>query len=150
MTAPVDVTAVCETLYTWAQAVDTRDWTLLTSTLCAEFEYDYSSHRPGAAGSTTAVEWVAHARQRFATMTTTEHSMSNPRVLVDGDSAQCRMYVVAWHLAEVDGREEWCTIGGEYRNALLRRDGRWRISRLLLDRRWTIGNAAVLDLQVGS
>lgn len=146
MTAPNDSDEVVRALYTWAVGVDTRDWPLLTSVLCPEFEYDYSSHRPGSVGRISAQDWVANARRRFSTMQATQHSMTNPRVTVDGDHATCRMYVTAWHIAEVEGIQDWCTIGGEYTNELRRTDGRWLISVLRLDRRWTVGNPAVLDL----
>lgn len=141
-----DETDVATTLYTWAQGVDTRDWDLLADVLCPQMEYDYSSHRPGSAGPIAAADWIAHARKRFSTMQATQHSMTNPRVTVDGDRAECRMYVTAQHVALVDGRTDWCTIGGEYRNELVRVDGRWRISLLRLDRRWTTGNPDVLNL----
>jgi hypothetical protein len=141
-----DAGDVARTLYLWAQGVDTRDWALLTSVLCPEFEWDYGSHRPGSAGRIAAVDWVEHARKRFETMHATQHSMTNPRVMIEGNSATCRMYVTAWHVADVDGVQDWCTIGGEYRHELQRTDGRWLISLLRLDRRWTVGNPAVLDL----
>ncbi|GAB2460303.1 nuclear transport factor 2 family protein [Jatrophihabitans fulvus] len=143
MTDFEDVTGA---LYLWAQGVDTRDWPLVASVLLDEFEYDYSSHRPDSKGPTTSAAWIEHASKRFATMRATQHSMSNPRVEFDGDRATCRMYVTAWHVADVDGREEFCTIGGEYQDELVRVDGRWRIALLKLDRRWTVGNPAVLNL----
>lgn len=137
---------IARTLYLWAQGVDTHDWALLTSVLCPEFDYDYTSHRSASAGRVAAIDWVDHARKRFETMRATQHSMTNPRVAVDGDRATCRMYVTAWHVADVDGVQDWCTIGGEYRNELQRIDAHWLISLLRLDRRWTAGNPAVLDL----
>ena len=142
----IDNEAVRETLYTFAQGVDSRDWSLLQGVFLETFEYDYSSHRAGSEGQIDAVDWVAHARKRFETMIATQHTMTNPRVTLEGDTAICRMYVEAWHLAELDDGEDWCTIGGEYINHLLRGpDRRWRISRLCLNRRWTIGNPAVLN-----
>jgi SnoaL-like domain len=141
-----DVASVPGTLYAFAQGIDTRDWDLLVSQFADPFELDYSSHRPGSIGTVTPSEWVARARQRFETMKATQHSMTNPRVLIDGDTARCRMYIEAWHVAEIEGATEWCTIGGEYHNQLVRADGRWVISHLELERRWTIGNPAVLDL----
>jgi hypothetical protein len=141
-----DVSGVCATLYAFAQGIDTRDWPLLESVFTNPFEYDYTSHRPDAAGVLKPMEWVAARRRRFATMQATQHSMTNPRVVIDGDRAQCRMYVEAWHLAEIDGSVEWCTIGGEYHDELVKFGDRWLISRLRLDRRWTVGNPAVLDL----
>jgi len=67
-------------------------------------------------------------------------------VEVTGDSARCRMYAEAWHVADIDGATEWCTIGGEYHDQLVKVERRWLISHLELERRWTIGNPAVLDL----
>lgn len=140
---------VARTLYTWAQGIDSRDWPLVVSVFCAEFDYDYESHRPGSVGRVTASSWVDHARLRFATMNATQHAMTNPRVTIDGDHATCRMYITAWHVADVDGVQDWCTIGGEYHNELVRRDRRWLISVLRLDQRWTVGNPAVLNLPTG-
>lgn len=149
MTATAEETlAVCATLYEFARGIDTRDWTLLESVFVPDMHYDYSSHRPGAEGPIAAADWVAARRKRFTTMAATQHTMTNPSVEVEGDRARCRMYVEAWHVAEVDGHEQWCTIGGEYRNDLVRVEGRWLISVLRLDRRWTVGNPAVLDLPV--
>jgi hypothetical protein len=144
-----DSAAVCAVLYDFAQGIDTRDWELLTSVFTDPFEYDYTSHRAGSAGVLTPAEWVAARRLRFGTMKATQHSMTNPRVVVEGDRARCRMYVEAFHLADVGGVDEWCTIGGEYHDDLIRTSRGWRISKLRLERRWTIGNPAVLDLPTG-
>jgi hypothetical protein len=143
-----DIAAVAATLYAFAQGIDTRDWELLERQFSSPFELDYSSHRAGATGTMTPGEWVGRARRRFQTMTATQHSMSNPRVTIDGDTARCRMYIEAWHIAEIGGSTDWCTIGGEYHDHLVRAGGRWLISHLELERRWTIGNPAILDLPV--
>ena len=145
-----DAAAVCATLYTFAQGIDTRDWALLESVFTDPFAYDYTSHRPDAHGVLTPAAWVAARRLRFGTMKATQHSMTNPRVVVDGDTARCRMYVEAWHVADVDGAETWCTIGGEYHDELVRTPEGWRISTLRLERRWTVGDPAVLDLPTGA
>lgn len=146
---PTDGAAVCATLYGFAQGIDTRDWDLLTSVFTDPFEFDYTSHRPGSRGVVTPAQWVAARRLRFGTMKATQHTMTNPRVVVDGDTARCRMYVEAWHVAEVGGVDDWCTIGGEYHDGLVRTPLGWRISKLQLERRWTVGNPAVLDLPTG-
>jgi len=145
----LDERQVCGVLYRFAQGVDTRDWDLLQSVFAPEFTYDYTSHRPGSEGTQTREAWTAHARLRFETMTATQHSMTNPRVVLDGEEAEVRMYVEAWHVASVDGHEDWCTIGGEYHNRLRRTSDGWEIIRLRLERRWTVGNPAVLDLPTG-
>lgn len=141
-----DHRAVCRTLYEFAQGIDTRDWALFESVFLPEFHFDYSTHRAGAEGPMTATRWAAACRRRFDTMQATQHTMTNPRVDIDADTARCRMYVEAWHLADIDGSPEWCTIGGEYIDTLVRSGDRWLIADLRLDQRWRVGNADVLEL----
>jgi SnoaL-like domain len=146
MASKTDHDRIVETLYRFAQGIDTRDWQLLESVFTDPFEYDYTSHRPASAGVIQPGEWVDQRRRRFQTMTATQHTMTNPRVQIAGDTARCRMYVEAWHLAEIDGTSHFCTIGGEYHDDLLRRGDQWLIAKLRLERRWTVGNPLVLDL----
>jgi hypothetical protein len=42
---------VAQTLYRFAQGIDTRDWKLLESVFTNPFEYDYTSHREGPLAS---------------------------------------------------------------------------------------------------
>lgn len=142
----LDAHEVAEVLYRFAQGIDTRDWDLHESVFASTFEFDYSSHRPGSRGQVERADWVARARRRFVTMKATQHTMTNPRVEVTGDVAAVRMYVEAWHVADVGGVEAWCTIGGEYHNRLQRIGHGWEITHLRLERRWTVGDRAVLDL----
>lgn len=146
----VGAASAAETLYRFAAAIDGRDWKLLETVFAQELELDYSSHRAGNVGTFARADWVARARLRFETMKATQHTMSNPRVEIDGDgeTALIKMYVEAWHLADIQGVEAWCTIGGEYTNRLQRADDGWEITALRLNRRWAVGDPAVLDLPV--
>lgn len=139
---------VAQTLYRFAEGIDLRDWELLRSVFTDKLTVDYTSYRGGEPIEMTADDWVAKAQRRFATMVATQHSMTNPRVEDDGDVAACRMYVEAHHVAVVDGVEEHCRIGGEYRNVLELIDGRWLVSTLQLNVRWLQGNRDVLNLPV--
>jgi hypothetical protein len=42
------------------------------------------------------------------------------------------MDVEAWHVVNLDGATDGCTIGGDYDNKLVSADGRWIISHLEL------------------
>ncbi len=149
MTDPQTRLEVCATLYRFAEGIDLREWDLLRSVLADEITVDYTSYRGGEPAVMSADEWVAKAQRRFATMTATQHSMTNPRVESDGDTATCRMYVEAHHIAVIDGQDEHCRIGGEYRDELRLIDGQWLITTLRLDVRWYQGNRDVLNLPVG-
>ncbi len=139
---------VCTTLYRFAQGIDLREWDLLRSVFAEEITVDYTSYRGGAPTVMAADDWVAKAQRRFATMTATQHSMTNPRVEGTDDQATCRMYVEAHHVAVIDDREEHCRIGGEYRDELRLIDGAWLVTTLRLDVRWYQGNRDVLNLPV--
>lgn len=149
MVDPIRDAGVCDTLYRFAQGIDLREWDTLRSVFADEITVDYTSYRGGEPTVMAADGWVAKAQRRFATMTATQHSMTNPRVAGIGDTAACRMYVEAHHVAVVDGREEHCRIGGEYRDELRLIEERWLITTLRLDVRWYQGNRDVLNLPVG-
>ena len=140
---------VCDTLYRFAQGIDLREWETLRSVFADEITVDYTSYRGGDPVVMTADDWVAKAQRRFATMTATQHSMTNPRVDGSNATATCRMYVEAHHAAVIDGQEEHCRIGGEYRDELRLNDGQWLITTLRLDVRWYQGNRNVLNLPLG-
>lgn len=137
---------VCRTLYRFAQGIDLREWDTLRSVFADEITVDYTSYRGGEPVVMSADDWVAKAQRRFATMAATLHSMTNPRVEGVGERVTCRMYVEAHHVAVIDGIEEHCRIGGEYRDELHLVDGQWLITTLRLDVRWYHGNRDVLNL----
>jgi hypothetical protein len=107
---------------------------------------DYSSYRGGGATTMAADDWVARVRRRFDTLLATSHALTNARIAVDGDTAVCETYVQAMHVAVIDQAQEWCLVGGEYRDELVRTSGGWLIRAKRLDARWTVGNPAVLNL----
>lgn len=141
--------AVAGVLYRFAEGIDLRERDVLRSVFTDEITVDYTSYRGGEPAVMAADDWVAKAQRRFVTMAATQHSMTNPRVEGVGERVTCRMYVEAHHVAVIDGREEHCRIGGEYRDELRLNDGQWLITTLRLDVRWYQGNRDVLNLPVG-
>ncbi|MCX6433915.1 MAG: nuclear transport factor 2 family protein [Actinobacteria bacterium] len=142
----LDERGVCDALYRFAEGIDLRDWGLYRSAFTDELTFDYTSHRPGSVGVVPADDWVARARRRFETLDATQHTMSNPRMTVFGDTAVCAMYVEAWHSVAVEGVDRHCTIGGRYVHDLERAGDEWRISVLRLQVRWSQGDRTILDL----
>ncbi len=143
--ALLDERGVCDALYRYAEGVDLRDWDLYRTAFADEIAFDMRSYRDGSVGTMAADDWVARARHRFATLDATSHTMTNPRVAVDGDTAICLMNVEATHVVRRDGVDVWCILGGRYRDELVRVGDTWRISVLRLEVRWTRGDRSVLD-----
>ena len=142
----VDERDVLDVVHRFAAGMDLRDWDAYRAVFTDELLLDYTSYRGGAPTVVSADDWVERVRRRFATMLATQHSLSNHRIELDGDEARCLTYVEAMHVAEIDGVEQWCLIGGQYDDLVRRTAQGWRISRKKLSVRWTIGDRRVLDL----
>ena len=136
-----DDLAVCRTLYRFARAIDTRDWTGYRAVFADEFDLDYSSYRPGSVGRMQADDWVARAAALFDGLDATQHSLTNPLVDVDGDSASISIYLVAEHVLG----DEWFTIGGYYEDHLVRTNDSWLITGKKLVVTWTRGDRGILE-----
>ena len=146
--ALLDERDILDTVHRFAAGMDLRDWDAYRAVFTDEIVIDYTRYRGGEPMTVAADAWVARVCSRFSTMLATSHALTNHRIEIDadGDGALCRTYVEAMHVALVDGVEEWCVIGGEYRDRLVRTADGWRIALKLLDVRWTIGNRVILDL----
>ena len=59
-----DTEAVCDTLYRFAEGLDLRDWELYRSVFTDEIEIDYTSHRPGSAGTMRRRLWRTDGASR--------------------------------------------------------------------------------------
>ncbi len=143
-----DRLAVVETVYGYAWGVDRRDWVGYRSILADEVRMDFSSWNGQPAATYRADEWVAHLQPLFRGLDASQHSMTNPRVRLDGDRAECDMYVVADHVLG----DRIFTVGGYYNDTLVRRGGRWLLSGITLTTEWQRGDRGLMDeaRQLGS
>ena len=142
MIEPVDELAVRRTLYRFARAIDTRDWAAYRAVFTDEIDLDYSSYRPGSVGRMRADEWVGRGVALFEGLDATQHSLTNPLVDVDGDSAAITVYLVAEHVLG----DHWFTIGGYYQDRLVRAGDGWLITGKKLVVTWTRGDRGILEL----
>lgn len=141
-----DRTEICETVYTYATGIDTRDWTLYRSIFTDEIDLDFSSYDGNPPQRLPADAWVAAIRPLFTGLDATQHVMTNPRVTIEGDAATCVMYMKAEHFLQNDRGDDWFTIGGYYTDRLVRTPGGWRISAVRLTVFWSRGNRHVMTL----
>ena len=130
----------------FATGIDLRDWALYRSAFTDEITFDYTTYRSGSHGTVRADDWVERGRRRFEALDATQHTLSSALVTTDGVAGTCSIQVNAWHVVEVDGRAEECTIVGRYLNDMQRVDDQWRIRVVRLQVRWISGNRAILDL----
>lgn len=141
-----DHEAITRQVYKYAYGIDGQDWDLYRSIFAHEVAVDFSSYSGGKPGMMTIDEWLARLKPLFAGLDGTQHSMSNPLVDVDGDTARCRMYVRAAHFLN-DWPEPEFTIGGYYDDELERTGDGWRITAVKLVVWWRRGDA---DLMVAA
>lgn len=142
----IDQAAVCDTLYRFAAGIDQRDWALYRSVFTDEIELDYSSYRAGNAGLVAAGHWVERARTLFTGLDASQHTLTNPRVSVAGDTATCDIYVQAEHFLLGAEGDHWWTIGGWYSDRLVREGTGWKIRGKKLTVAWTRGNRGIMAL----
>jgi len=79
----------------------------------------------------------------------TQHTMTNPLAVIDGDSATCRMYMQAHHVYEPDKDNSWFTLGGFYDDSLVRSDlspTGWLLTGVKLTVLWRKGDHSIMAL----
>lgn len=141
-----DKLAVVETLYRFAAGIDLRDPDLLSSAFADSAVSDF---RPAAAkagfeypvliGRKTIVEALLSSLSRLDTT----HSISNPRVALDADTAHVDVLVEAQHVSRKDAASQYL-MKNRYAVVLTRRGTHWEIENLTVDNVWRIGNPGVL------
>lgn len=136
----VDRERVRDALYAYATGVDTRDWSLYRGVFTDEVEIDMTAFTGRPARWIPADRWVAQVAALIEQFDATHHSMTNPRVGIDGDRVTCVMYVTAEHVRG----SSWYTIGGHYTDRLVRAGECWRIEKVQLTQTWARGDAATM------
>jgi len=141
-----DCHGVIDALYRFAAGQDLGDKELFRSAWAAEAELDFVQparrlgvELPPFRGRDRITEAILGS---VAALTTT-HTVTNPRVTVDGDKATLFALVEAQHLPEADHTRHlllknfyWCDLSRE--------GGAWRIHRMRIENVWLTGDPEVL------
>ena len=135
---------VADTAARFLLALDDHRWGRVEAALEETVSRDYTSlfgGEPDAiAGSALVTEW----REMLTGLDSHQHLTGPAVVELNGGEASADVHVVATHVLEGDPGSPW-VVGGTYRFALRRREGRWRIAAIRLDTRWQTGDAAILE-----
>jgi septum formation inhibitor-activating ATPase MinD len=141
-----DQLAVIDALYRFAAGIDQRDPQLLASSLA---ENAVSDFRPAAAKAGFEYPLI-EGRDVIVTALTaalakldTTHSVTNPRVTIDGATARLDALVEAQHVLRDDPARHYL-MKNRYDVELVREGDRWVIARNTVDNVWRSGDIAVL------
>ena len=147
-----DKLMIAETIYMYAIGIDTKDFDLYGSIFADQVNIDFSSYEGSSVPETTVLtrdQWVSRVRPLFTGLAATQHSMTNPVVNIDGDTASCRMYMQAHHVFEPEKEDSWFTIGGYYDDTLTRdaeSPSGWKLTGVKLTVLWRKGQESIMQL----
>lgn len=141
-----DKLAVVETLYRFAAGLDQRNDDLLSSAFASDAVSDF---RP--AGKKAGFEYpvledretIISALRASLSKIDTTHSISNPRVSINGDEAIIDVLVEAQHLRSQD-HSRYYMMKNRYDVRMIREDNVWVIKHVIIDNVWRMGDPTVL------
>ena len=142
-----DKYAAVEALYNYIAGIDLRDKDLIISALAVDAKSDF---RP--AGKKAGFEYPVLEGGKFIADTLlaslhtidTTHSVSNPRVSIEGEKATIEAMVEAQHLPSSDHSRHYM-MKNRYDVELVRLGGAWLIEHIVVDNVWRIGDPTVLS-----
>lgn len=141
-----DQLAAADTLYRFAAGIDLKNPGLLASAFADDAISDF---RPAAAKAgfdypvLTGRDTIVAALSNSLTAFDTTHSVSNPRVSVDGDKAHLDALVEAQHVPRADPSRHYL-MKNRYDIDLVRQGDMWVIQRVTIDNVWRSGDPSVL------
>lgn len=139
-----DYELVCETMSRYGRAIDSRDYDLLETAFVADATIRYSSNFSEDMHGVTALK--GFLKENVSRLSATQHLFGNFEVDVAEGKGSFRCYVQAQHVALGTPDGHLFTVGGRYRNDIVRcDDGLWRMTLMEFEPTWTGGNAQVLD-----
>ena len=142
-----DRVEITDALYRFALGQDRKDRALFASAFTADAELDF---RPAAArwggnppvmrGRDTIVDTIL---AMFVGRVDTTHQVTNPRVVIDGDTARLTALVEAQHLLTAD-HDTHALLKNPYTVDLARDGDRWRIRKMCIENTWLTGDPVAI------
>jgi 3-phenylpropionate/cinnamic acid dioxygenase small subunit len=131
---------ITDVLARYCDALDQRQWDLLTTVFAPDASADY-----GSVGTPTGVEAITSAiRSTIGDLDATQHLIGNVQVHVQGDTATAQCYLISQHVRTGQPGGEEYLLGGRYVDELARTPDGWRITSRRLHRMWASGNREVV------
>lgn len=118
-------------LYRYTRGVDRLDADLIRSVYHADSKDDHGAYKgSGAEFGDFVVKALGEHTE------TTQHSLNQSLIDVDGMSANAETYFVAYHTRKEEDGEYLDRFGGRYVDRLEKRLGQWKISNRVVVREW--------------
>jgi hypothetical protein len=145
-----DRAAIADIMYTYAKAIDSKDFALLQDVFAADLRADFRSFGVKDIYDGPVAGWIGSIRAGIAGMDATQHMLSNHlyEITEAGDRATGTTYLRAIHVCHNDWGDDHYTIGGHYDVDLARGPAGWRITSYKLTVTWNQGNRQVLRAAV--
>jgi hypothetical protein len=144
--APADHLEIVDTLYRFAAGQDLDDAELFRSAFAADAALDFTQpaqrlgvEMPVLRGRQTIVDSIIPVVAKLVT----SHTVSNPRVEVQGEHARLFALVEAQHLPK-DDESRHLLLKNFYRIELVRNKGAWEIVHMRIENVWKQGDPRVL------
>lgn len=119
-------------------AVDSNDYDLIAACFTEDAALTYAMDPFHFVGGKAIADWM-----RNFDAIPTNHSVSNCRIVVDGDTASSDMFATAVIVIGKSGPGSIQTVGIRYKDNLVQTDAGWRISARAHTIMWQINNEAV-------
>jgi len=135
-----DELEIRQLLARYANALDDRDWKRLASCFTPDATGDYG--RIAQLADYAAIE--ALCRRSLEPLDASQHLVGSVEVELSGDTARSRCALQAQHTRRGCEGGDHYTIGGTYRDELVRTSDGWRIRHRQLQVSWQDGNPRVV------
>ena len=141
----LDRQGVHDVMHRYALAIDTKDWSLLTSVFADEVTADFRSFGAKEVWTGPAPGWVDQVSATISGMDATQHLMANHLYTIEGERARGTTYSQALHQCRNEWGGDLYTIGGHYDVEMKWSAGAgWRITFYRLNCTWHTGDRHVL------
>jgi SnoaL-like domain len=141
-----DELSAIDALYRFAQGLDNDDATMLSSAFAEDAIADFS---PAAAKLgipfplLSGRDNIVGALSGFVAPLTTSHSIANPRVAINGDSASLSALVEAQHFPAKD-HTRYLLMKNRYQVEQVRSGSQWLIKSVVIHNIWSQGDVSVI------
>jgi len=147
-TLTADRLAVMDALYRYAAGIDLRQREVLASSLASDATIDFRAAAAKAGFEYPVLEGrdtIVSALSGSLKSLDTTHTVSNPRIVLNGDRAHLEALVEAQHLPADDHSRHYM-MKNRYDVELVRDGDVWVMHRLLIDNVWRDGDLTVLSV----
>ena len=129
-----------ELLVRYSIAIDSKQFADLEPLFADDAECDYGSL--GSPKGPTAIATLI--KNTLAGLDQTQHLVGSSVIVVDGDVADVRTYLISQHIRASTPGVNHYFIGGEYVDTVVRTPDGWKFRTRRLDRMWSEGNREVI------